>query len=185
MDGTLWEAVAAIAAVVSIIGAGISWFLANGSKSAKRSAEEARDRAERLATATEKQASYAQERADAAAEQVSHLESMLAEFRRQADSLQRIASASAPPPFEVSHVKGVLYRLKNNTNSEVVIEQIDNRAKFLRLDYLDDGTAIDAGDSVEFRAGGASGLPLPARLQIGFLGEDAPVLVELPPRPPK
>ncbi|MBE9405232.1 hypothetical protein M4D54_09220 [Brachybacterium sp. p3-SID1565] len=185
MDSTFWDAVAAIAAVIALAGGGVSWWQANASKAAKADAVHAKDLAERQAAAAEDQAKAAGEQAATAVQQVAHLEGMLAEAREQSDSLGRIAEATAPRPLEVVHVQGILYRLRNNTSTDMVIEQIDNRDRFQRLDYLEAGTELRAHESVEFRAGGSMGMPVPSTLVLGMVGEDRPFAVEIPPKPPK
>lgn len=192
MDSTFWDAVAAIAAVIALASGGVSWWHAKGSKAAKADseqakadAEQAKDRAERQAASAEEQAKAAREQVATAVQQVEHLEGMLAETRAQSNSLSRLAEAAAPRPLEAVHVNGYLYRLRNNTDSDMVIEQVDNRAKFQRLDFLDRGTEVPAHESIEFRVGGSLGMPVPTTLLLGMIGEDRPRAVELPPKPPK
>lgn len=185
MDSTFWEAVAAIAAVIALAGGGVSWWQANASRAARVDAENAKDLAERQAAAAEDQAKAAGEQAATAVQQVAHLEEMLAETRAQSTSLSRLAEAATPRPLSAEHVRGMLYRLRNNTDADLVIEQVDNRDRFQRLDWLEPGTELRAHESVEFRAGGSMGMPVPTSLVLGMVGEDRPRLVELPPKPPK
>lgn len=185
MEIEIGSAVSAVAAVLSMVGAVFAWWRSNLSRAAKTEAEDARDRAERDLKATEEQAKAAAVSADAAKAQAAHLEAMAGEAQAQSGSLDRIASASARPVLEAVHVQGMKYRLRNTTVTDMVIEQVDNRADFQRLDWLDAGTTIRAGESVEFRAGGSMGMPVPTTLFIGMVGEDRPRAVELPPKPPQ
>lgn len=185
MEIEIGSAVSAVAAVLSLAGAMFTWWRSNVSRAAKAEAEGARDRAERNLKAVEEHAKAARESAAAAKAQAAHLEAMVEEIRVQSGSLDRIAASSERRPLEAEHVRGVLFRLRNTTDADMVIEQVDNRADFVRLDWLDEGKTIRAGESVEFRAGGASGMPMPTTLFIGMVGEDRPRAVELPPRPTK
>lgn len=185
MSIDIGSAVSAVAAVLSMVGAVFAWWRSNLSRAAKTEAEAARERAERDLKATEEQASAARKSAYTAEEQATHLEAMLEEVRAQSGSLDRIAASSARRPLEAEHVRGVIFRLRNNTDTDMVIEQVDNRNRFAKLEMLDAGKTIRAGESVEFGAGGASGLPMPLTLFIGMVGEDRPHAVELPPRPLK
>jgi hypothetical protein len=182
MSIEIGSTVSAAMAVLSALAAVFAWWRSNLSKQAKADAEAARERAERQVQAAQEQAQAARESAAAAGEQVTHLEAMLDAVRAQSESLDQIAGATARRPLEAEHVKGLLYRLRNNTDADMVIEQVDNRAKFIRLDWLDAGTVVPTGESIEFRASGASGLTLPTTLIVGMVGEDRPRPVELPPR---
>lgn len=160
----IWAAVSSIAAVLSIVGGVIAWALANVSKRAKADAEAARDAAQRNLAAIERSAA-------AATEQAEHV-------RGIGDVLRQ---SNTPPRLSLDYVKGSLYRLSNNTDNHITVEQIDNIDDFFRID-LKPMTEIDAFHSTDFIIAGANGAPLPGQLVLGLVEEGSPTVVPIPPK---
>lgn len=94
-------AVMAVCAVLTLIGAAVSWFRSNVSKQAKAAAERARDEAQRTVEAAEQTAAGVQ---------------------RLADTL---AEANAAPPWEVKWEKGDMYALVNTGNATLTDVEVD------------------------------------------------------------
>lgn len=160
----IWAAVSGIAAIVSLLGGGIAWTRANLSKQAKADAEAARDAAQRHLEAVERTAA-------ATTEQTEHVRG-IGEVLKQ---------SSTPPRLSLSYVRGSLYRLTNNTENYVTVEQIDNARDFFRID-LKPMTEIDAFHSTDFIIAGANGKPVPPQLVLALVGEDGPTVVPIPPK---
>lgn len=160
----IWAAVSSIAAVLSLVGGGIAWTRANMSKQAKADAEAARDAAQRHLEAVERTAV-------ATTEQSEHV-------RGIGDVLRQ---STTPPRLSLTYVKGSLYRLTNNTDNYVTVEQIDNADEFFRID-LKPMTEIDAFHSTDFIIAGANGRRIPAQLVLALVGEDGPTVVPIPPK---
>ena len=95
------NAVMAVCAVLTIVGAAVSWFRSNVSKQAKAAAERARDEAQRTVEAAEQTAAGVQ---------------------RLADTL---AEANAAPPWEVKWEKGDMYALLNTGNATLNDVEVD------------------------------------------------------------
>ena len=98
---TAANAVMAVCAVLTIVGAAVSWFRSNVSKQAKAAAERARDEAQRTVEAAEQTAAGVQ---------------------RLADTL---AEANSAPPWEVKWEKGDMYALVNTGNSTLTDVEVD------------------------------------------------------------
>lgn len=99
MDAPAW--ISAVCAVLTLIGAAVSWFRSNVSKQAKAAAERARDEAQRTVEAAEQTAAGVQ---------------------RLADTL---AEANAAPPWEVKWEKGDMYALVNTGNATLNDVEVD------------------------------------------------------------
>lgn len=99
MDIPAW--ISAACAVLTLIGAAVSWFRSNVSKQAKAAAERARDEAQRTVEAAEQTAAGVQ---------------------RLADTL---AEANAAPPWEVKWEKGDMYALVNTGNATLTDVEVD------------------------------------------------------------
>lgn len=95
------NAVMAVCAVLTIVGAAVSWFRSNISKQAKAAAERARDEAQRTVEAAEQTAAGVQ---------------------RLADTL---AEANAAPPWAVKWEKGDMYALVNTGNATLNDVEVD------------------------------------------------------------
>ena len=99
MDAPAW--ISAACAVLTLIGAAVSWLRSNVSKQAKAAAERARDEAQRTVEAAEQTAAGVQ---------------------RLADTL---AEANAAPPWEVKWEKGDMYALVNTGNATLTDVEVD------------------------------------------------------------
>lgn len=160
----IWAAVSSLAAIASLVGGAIAWSRANLSEQAKADAEAARDAAQRHLEAVERTAA-------AATEQTEHVRG-IGEVLKQ---------STTPPRLSLTYVKGSLYRLTNNTESSLTVEQIDNADDFFRID-LKPMTEIDAFHSADFIIAGANGRRVPAQLVLALVGEDGPTVVPIPPK---
>lgn len=155
-----WAAVSATAAVLSVAGGTIAWWRSRYSSTAKSDAEDARDYARRTLAALETTANSMQDISSRREQSMNH---------------------SPAEPLTLTHVRNSLYRLQNNTDDSVLIEQIDNADRFVRLD-LEPGTDIPAYESVEFLIAGAWGKPVPGELVVGLAQADHPTRIAIPPK---
>ena len=123
MDAPAW--ISAACAVLTLIGAAVSWLRSNVSKQAKAAAERARDEAQRTVEAAEQTAAGVQ---------------------RLADTL---AEANSAPPWEVKWEKGDMYALVNTGNVTLrnVQVDVDTDDEIFRPPTTD---TIDAKSSVVF-----------------------------------
>lgn len=156
-----WAAVSGIAAALSVAGGATAWWRSRYSSAAKSDAEDARDYARRTLAALETTANSMQDISSRREHTMNH---------------------SPAEPLTLTHVRNSLYRLRNNTDEELLIEQIDNQDRFLRLD-LKPGTEIPAYESVDFLIAGAWGKPVPGELVVGLSQADQPTRIPIPPKP--
>lgn len=98
---TAANVIMAVCAVLTVVGAAVSWVRSNVSKQAKAAAERARDEAQRTVEAAEQTAAGVQ---------------------RLADTL---AEANSAPPWEVKWEKGDLYALVNTGNATLNDVEVD------------------------------------------------------------
>lgn len=155
----IWNAIAAVCAAISILGAAIAWWRSNYSRTAKNDAEDARDYSRRMLEALETTATSVQKL-----------------------STNGDTTMARTEPFTLTYLRGSLYRLQNNTDADAIVEQIDNADRFVRLD-LQTGTTIPARDAVEFLIAGAWGMPVPGELVLGLAREDHPTRIPIPAKP--
>lgn len=140
--------VSAICAVLTVIGAGFSWWRSNLSKAALQSADEAKQRILDQVAALERQAESA--------------ERNLAEMRSIADSLRG-------PDFTLEHVVRSKFALTNRTSEQATIESVVNRAAFMRID-LPDGQVLEPDEVCQFLVTESGGLPLSPNLELRISG---------------
>lgn len=149
-DMDIWEAISAICAVLTAIGAVIAWWRSNLSRDAQRQAVKAEGRAEKQAKAAHAQAYEARRKANAAKELVETLKAQVAaaeaaatEAKRQADisesqatDVKKIADYMQGPDFTLKEVSGNRYELKNNSREPLTIVSIKNAKSFIRQDTI-------------------------------------------------
>lgn len=160
-------------AAISIIGAGVAWWRANKSKTARDAAEDAKQEAQR-----------AEQRA---IETLATMKALSASTQQQAESTNDIVAelkrANDPTPSGLTlqwHGEHLLV-LRNERQTKLRCECVCNRDKFFRID-LAEAFEIDSNRSVEFIAIGAWGLPIPNELILDEVGEDEPTVVPIPPK---
>lgn len=172
MDWSLiWAGVGALSAATSVIAAGIAWWRSNYSKTAKKDAEDARDYTRRLVFAIERIA-------DASSSEGGSY-SVTRDLGPVGFSF---TSNSLREALSLSFVRGSLFRLRNHSDTEVAIEGIENRDRFMRID-LQVGTKIPGGESVDFIIAGSWGRPVPGELALKIAGESEHIRVPIPPKP--
>ena len=161
-------------AVISVIGAGVAWWLANKSKTARDGAEHAKQEAQR-----------AEQRA---IETLATIKELSASTQQQAESTKDIVAelkrANDPTPSGLTlqwHGENLLV-LRNERATVFRCEYVRNRNNFVRID-LDDSFTIDPQRSKEILVLGAMQLPLPNELILDEVGKDEPTVVPIPPKP--
>ena len=175
MGVTEWSGVISTAmAVFSVIGAGVAWWLANKSKTARDGAEHAKQEAQR-----------AEQRS---IETLATMKELSANSQQQAEStkdiVEELKRANDPTPSGLTlqwHGENFLV-LRNERQTKLGCECVRNRDEFFRIDLVD-AFEIDSHRSIDFIAIGAMGLPLPNELIFDEVGKDEPTVVPIPPKP--
>lgn len=189
----IWNAVSAICAVLTVIGAGLSWWRSNLSREAQRESFDAVERAETEAKAAHakayearRQVEVTQKLVEALNAQVAAAEAAAVEAKHQADhsesqatDIKKIADSLRGPDFEVQQIGKALFALTNNTTKPVTVESVVNRGSFYRLDMPLEQWTLDPYETFQFMALGISGLPLPQNLVLKFVDREDPVKVAL------
>lgn len=83
--------------------------------------------------------------------------------------------------FSLEPVRGMLYRLRNNSDVDVAVERVDNKDEFFRIDLKPD-TTIQSRRSVDFIIGAANGKPVPGELVISLANADTTAVIPIPPK---
>ena len=167
---TLFSGGSAIAAIVSVFFAIVSWYQSLGSKKAKAKAEEAHRAALEMRDAAVRSAKAAEERAQ-------QVEQILAEAKNQSKSQAEIASHTWRPTFELTHDRGDTYLLHNVTRESVEVLEVANLDEFVRCDQIQQ--VFRPGESLRIFMLGASGKPLPSNLELRIRGLDEVVPVPI------
>ncbi|WP_311452274.1 hypothetical protein [uncultured Rothia sp.] len=185
----LISGISAAAAIASAIFAGRQ---AISSKEAKAKADEAhkaaldmRDAAQRSAKAAEEQANQAELARKAAEEQVrqaekslEQMQQLVAEQQSQSQSQSKIAANLWRPQFQLTHVQGLWYKLRNTTGSSIEVLEIANHDQFLQCDPIH--KVFSSGESLNIRIYEAAECSLPANLELRINGQADVVSVPIP-----
>lgn len=185
----LISGISAAAAIASAIFAGRQ---AISSKEAKAKAEEShkatldmRDAAQRSAKATEEQANQAELARKAAEERVRQAEKLLeqmqqivAEQQSQSQSQFKIATNLWRSKFQLTHVRGLRYKLQNITEQSLNVLKVVNQDEFFRCNDI--RQQFNPGESLDILLGGVMGKPLPSNLILQLEGQNEPIYVQIP-----
>ena len=174
---TLFSGGSAIAAIVSVFFAIVSWYQSLGSKKAKKKAEEAHQAALEMRDAAVRAAAAAEERARQAEKSLKQMEQIVAEEQKQSESQAEIASRLWKPAFELTLDRGNTYLLSNVTNESVEVLEVANLDDFVRCDQVQQ--VFRPGESLRVFMLGASGKPLPSNLELRISGVDEVVPVPI------
>lgn len=167
---TLFSGGSAIAAIVSVFFAIVSWYQSLGSKKAKAKAEEAHRAALEMRDAAVRAAKAAEERAR-------QMERIVAEQQKQSESQAKIESHLWRPTFELTPDRGDTYLLRNVTNESVEVLEVANLDDFVRCNQVQQ--VFRPGESLRIFMFGASGKPLPSNLELRIRGVDEVVPVPI------
>ena len=167
---TLFSGGSAIAAIVSVFFAIVSWYQSLGSKKAKAKAEEAHRAALEMRDAAVRAAKAAEERAR-------QMERIVAEQQKQSESQAKIESHLWRPTFELTPDRGDTYLLRNVTNESVEVLEVANLDDFVRCNQIQQ--VFRPGESLRVFMFGASGKPLPSNLELRIRGVDEVVPVPI------
>lgn len=167
---TLFSGGSAIAAIVSVFFAIVSWYQSLGSKKAKKKAEEAHQAALEMRDAAVRAAEAAEERAR-------QMERIVAEEQKQSESQGKIESHLWRPTFELTPDRGDTYLLRNVTGESVEVLEVANLDDFVRCDQVQQ--VFRPGESLRIFMFGASGKPLPSNLELRIRGVDEVIPVPI------
>lgn len=147
------EWIVAVCSLVSLAGAGFSWWKANASRESRVKSEAAAQRAV----------------------------DTLAEVRRQTVALEELAAAARPAPLVFERDAGVLWRLRNTTSKEIAIERVENLSAFpgKPIDQLP--VVIQPGDAIQVTLLHILGADLPASMELRIRGRADVLRVPVPP----
>ena len=157
--------IAAYAALFSLILAIVVWYYSSGSKRAKEKAEAAlqmSDAAVRSAEAAEK---LLEQKEQVVIKQPIQLQS-------------EIATNLWHPEFQLTHVRGLRYKLQNITAHPLDVLKVVNQDEFFRCDDIHQ--QFNPGESLDILLGGVARKPLPSNLVLQVAGRDKPIYVQIP-----
>lgn len=150
--------IAAIAAVVSLLGAGFAWWHSNLSTRAKSEAESAREAAQAY---------------------LSTVRALAASTDEQAGEISRVRATLEGAPLEVSQESKSRWVVANRRSVPVVVVEVVNRDDFMRLTFNTPVTLPPFGSST-ITAMGSYGSPVPEDLVLLLEGEAEPLRLRLP-----
>ena len=153
----LISGISALAAAFSALFAGLSWYQSNGSKKAKAESEE---------------------RARQAEESLKQMHQIIEEQQSQSQSQADIASNLWRPKFQLTHVRGLRYKLQNITKQSLNVLKVVNQDEFFRCDDIHH--QFNPGESLDIRLGDVMGKPLPSNLVLQVADQDEPIYVQIP-----
>lgn len=161
--------IAAYAALFSLILAIVVWYYSSGSKRAKEKAEAAHQAALQMSDAVVRSA-------EAAEKLLEQKEQVVTKQPIQLQS--EIATNLWHPEFQLTHVRGLWYKLQNITEHPLDVLKVVNQDEFFRCDDIHQ--QFNPGESLDILLGGAWGIPLPSNLILQVAGRDKPIYVQIP-----
>lgn len=177
--GDIAEAVSAAVAAVCAIGSLIGWLGSRKSAArAERTADQARQAAERTAAALEELTLSARADADRAEQALRVAQEHSESASRSAEAAEAIASAFLPDRLTAEWKSDKKFVLRNTSSAPVTVKAFADPDAFLR-DPFTVPVTLAPGQSVSGLKTEAWGLPFPNELALIVEGEAAPVVVPL------
>lgn len=161
--------IAAYAALFSLILAIVVWYYSSGSKRAKEKAEAAHQAALQMSDAAVRSA-------EAAEKLLKQKEQVVIKQPIQLQS--EIATNLWHPEFQLTHVRGLRYKLQNITAHPLDVLKVVNQDEFFRCDDIHQ--QFNPGESLDILLGGVARKPLPSNLVLQVAGRDKPIYVQIP-----
>lgn len=161
--------IAAYAALFSLILAIVVWYYSSGSKRAKEKAETAHQAALQMSDAAVRSA-------EAAEKLLEQKEQVVIKQPIQLQS--EIATNLWHPEFQLTHVRGLRYKLQNITAHPLDVLKVVNQDEFFRCDDIHQ--QFNPGESLDILLGGVARKPLPSNLVLQVAGRDEPIYVQIP-----
>lgn len=161
--------IAAYAALFSLILAIVVWYYSSGSKRAKEKAEAAHQAALQMSDAVVRSA-------EAAEKLLEQKEQVVTKQPIQLQS--EIATNLWHPEFQLTHVRGLRYKLQNITAHPLDVLKVVNQDEFFRCDDIHQ--QFNPGESLDVLLGGVMGMPLPSNLILQIEGHNEPIYIQIP-----
>lgn len=177
---TLFSGGSAIAAIVSVFFAIVSWYQSLGSKKAKEKAEEAHRAALEMRDAAVRSAKAAEERAQQAEEALKQVEQLAAESQKQSKSQADIASHTWRPTFELTWTRGDTFLLRNVTGESVEVVEVANLDDFVRCPQIQQ--VFSPGGALRVLMLGVFRKPLPSNLKLRIRIDGVDEVISVPIR---
>lgn len=177
---TLFSGGSAIAAIVSVFFAIVSWYQSLGSKKAKAKAEEAHRAALEMRDAAVRSAKAAEERAQQAEEALKQVEQLAAESQKQSKSQADIASHTWRPTFELTWTRGDTFLLRNVTGESVEVVEVANLDDFVRCPQIQQ--VFSPGEALRVLMLGVFRKPLPSNLKLRIRIDGVDEVISVPIR---
>lgn len=170
--------ISGISALATVVAAIYTRRQAIGSKEAKAKAEEAHKATLDMRDAAERSAKAAEERANQAEKLLEQMQQIVTEQQRQSQSQADIASNLWRPKFQLTHVRGLRYKLQNITKQSLNVIKVVNQDEFFRCDDIHQ--QFNPGESLDVLLGGVMGKPLPSNLILQIEGHNEPIYIQIP-----
>lgn len=161
--------IVAYAALFSLILAIVVWYYSSGSKRAKEKAEAAHQAALQMSDAVVRSA-------EAAEKLLEQKEQVVTKQPIQLQS--EIATNLWHPEFQLTHVRGLRYKLQNITAHPLDVLKVVNQDEFFRCDDIHQ--QFNPGESLDVLLGGVMGMPLPSNLILQIEGHNEPIYIQIP-----
>ena len=132
----------------------------------------------RQAISSKEAKAEAEERARHAEELLKQMQQLVTEQQSQSQSQADIASNLWRPKFQLTHVRGLRYKLHNITKQSLNVIKVVNQDEFFRCDDIHQ--QFNPGESLDVLLGGVMGKPLPSNLILQIEGHNEPIYIQIP-----
>lgn len=132
----------------------------------------------RQAIDSKKAKAESEERARQAEESLKQMHQIIEEQQSQSQSQADIASNLWRPKFQLTHVRGLRYKLQNITKQSLNVLKVVNQDEFFRCNDIHQ--QFNPGESLDIRLGGVMGKPLPSNLILQIEGHNEPIYIQIP-----
>lgn len=130
------------------------------------------------AIGSKKAKAESEERARQAEKSLKQMHQIIEEQQSQSQSQADIASNLWRPKFQLTHVRGLRYKLQNITKQSLNVLKVVNQDEFFRCDDINQ--QFNPGESLDILLGGAGEIPLPSNLILQVAGRNEPIYVQIP-----
>lgn len=120
----------------------------------------------------------AEERARHAEELLKQMQQIVTEQQSQSQSQADIASNLWRPKFQLTHVRGLRYKLQNITKQSLNVLKVVNQNEFVWCNDI--RQRFNPGESLDIHLGGMAEIPLPSNLILQVADQDEPIYVQIP-----
>lgn len=170
--------ISGISALATVIAAIYTRRQAIGSKEARAKADEAHKATLDMRDAAKRSAEAAQEKVNQAEKLLEQMQQIVAEQQSQSQSQSKIAANLWRPKFQLTHVRGMRYKLQNISEHSLDVLRVVNQNEFVWCDDIHQ--RFNPGESLDIHLGGVAQIPLPSNLILQVADQNEPIYVQIP-----